>query len=75
MKLFRGYLQNKFLELVNNDVKVVFLGDTTPIAPDIISQMRKLEKLNVKWINRFNQLNKNTNLFICNEFIDSFPIF
>ena len=44
MKLFRGYLQNKFLELVNNDIKVVFLGDTTPIAPDIITQMKKLEK-------------------------------
>ena len=26
MKLFRGYLQNKFVELVNNNVKVVFIG-------------------------------------------------
>ena len=43
MKLFRGYLQNKFLELVNSNVKVVFLGDITPIAKDIILQMKKLE--------------------------------
>ena len=43
MKLFRGYLQNKFLELVDNNVKVVFLGDTTPIATDITLQMKKLE--------------------------------
>jgi len=44
MKLFRGYLQNKFLELVENNVKVVFLGNTEPIARDIVLQMKKLEK-------------------------------
>mgnify|MGYP001158119501 CR=1 FL=1 len=44
MKLFRGYLQNKFLELVENNVKVVFLGDTKPIDRDIVLQMKKLEK-------------------------------
>ena len=43
MKLFRGYLQNKFLELVDNNVKVVFLGDPKPIARDIVLQMKKLE--------------------------------
>ncbi len=43
MKLFRGYLQNKFLELVENNVKVVFLGDPSPIARDISSQMKRLE--------------------------------
>ena len=44
MKLFRGYLQNKFLELVDNNVKVVFFGDTSPISRDIVIQMKKLEK-------------------------------
>ncbi len=44
MKLFRGYLQNKFIELVENNVKVVFLGDTEPIDRDIVLQMKKLEK-------------------------------
>ncbi len=44
MKLFRGYLQNKFLELVENNVKVVFLGNSKPIDRDIVSQMKKLEK-------------------------------
>ena len=43
MKLFRGYLQNKFIELVENNVKVV-LGDNKPIDRDIVSQMKKLEK-------------------------------
>ena len=43
MRLFRGYLQNKFLELVENGVKVIFLGDPTPIAKDIVKQMRRLE--------------------------------
>ena len=36
--------QSKFLELVENNVKVVFLGDIQPIERDIILQMRKLEK-------------------------------
>ena len=36
--------KNKFLELVENNVKVVFLGDTKPIDRDIVSQMKKLEK-------------------------------
>ena len=27
MRLFRGYLQNKFLSLVKNNVKVKFIGD------------------------------------------------
>ncbi len=47
MKLFRGYLQNKFLELVENNVKVVFLGDTKPIDRDIVVQMKKLEKATI----------------------------
>lgn len=44
MRLFRGYLQNKFLSLVENNVKVVFLGDPQPIARDLRLQMHKLEK-------------------------------
>ena len=43
MRLFRGYMQNKFVELVENNVKVVFLGDPGPIARDISAQMKKLE--------------------------------
>ena len=31
------------MELVNSNVKVVFLGDTTPISSDIVLQMKKLE--------------------------------
>ena len=44
MKLFRGYLQNKFLSLVKNNVKVKFVGDPTPIARDLRLQMRNLER-------------------------------
>ena len=44
MKLFRGYLQNKFLSLVKNNVKVKFIGDPTPIARDLRLQMRNLER-------------------------------
>ena len=44
MRLFRGYLQNKFMSLIENNVKVRFIGDPTPIARDLRLQMRKLEK-------------------------------
>ena len=44
MRIFRGYLQTKFLALVENNVRVRFLGDPSPIASDIVSQMKKLEK-------------------------------
>ena len=44
MRLFRGYLQNKFLSLVSNNVKVTFIGDPTPIARDLRLQMRRLER-------------------------------
>ena len=40
MKLFRGYLQSKFVDLVKNNVKVIFIGDTQPIASDIVKQMK-----------------------------------
>jgi undecaprenyl diphosphate synthase len=43
MRLFRGYLQNKFLSLVKNNVHVKFIGDPSPIAKDLRLQMRKLE--------------------------------
>ena len=44
MRLFRGYLQTKYLEIVNNNIKVKFLGDTEPLPKDILRQMKKLEK-------------------------------
>jgi undecaprenyl diphosphate synthase len=37
-------LQNKFLSLVENNVKVKFIGDPTPIARDLRLQMRNLER-------------------------------
>ena len=43
MRLFRGYLQNKYLEVVKNNIKVKFLGDTNPLPKDILLQMKKLE--------------------------------
>ena len=43
MRIFRGYLQTKFLALVDNNVRVKFLGDPSPIAADIALQMKKLE--------------------------------
>ena len=39
-----GYLQTKYLEIVNNNIKVKFLGDTEPLPKDILHQMKKLEK-------------------------------
>ena len=42
MRLFRGYLQSKFVELVQKNVKVNFLGDSGPIDSDIVSQMHEL---------------------------------
>ena len=43
MKLFRGYLQSKFVELVDKNVKVIFIGDSRPIAKDIVIQMKNLQ--------------------------------
>ena len=43
MRLFRGYLQTKYLDIINNNIKVTFLGDTNPLPSDILSQMKKLE--------------------------------
>ena len=45
MKLFRGYLQNNFVELNEKNIKVNFIGDPTPLAPDLCEQMEKLEEL------------------------------
>jgi len=42
MKLFRGYMQNNLLELHQKNVRVRFLGDPTPLAQDIRSQMDHL---------------------------------
>ena len=48
MRIFRGYLQSKFLSLVENNVCVKFIGNPTPIAPDIVLQMKKLEQATEK---------------------------
>ena len=45
MKLFRGYLQNNFVELNEKNVRVRFLGDPTPLAEDLREQMKVLEDL------------------------------
>ena len=45
MKLFRGYLQNNFVELNDKNIKVVFIGDPTPLASDLSEQMANLEEL------------------------------
>lgn len=45
MKLFRGYLQNNFVELDEKNIKVNFIGDPTPLAADLREQMKKLEDL------------------------------
>ncbi|PCJ73759.1 MAG: di-trans,poly-cis-decaprenylcistransferase [Rhodobacteraceae bacterium] len=45
MKLFRGYLQNNFIELNAKNIRVKFLGDPTPLAADLREQMEKLEDL------------------------------
>ena len=43
MRLFRGYLQSKFLQIIENNIKVTFLGDTSPLPIDILNQMKNLE--------------------------------
>ncbi len=45
MKLFRGYLQNNFVELNEKNIKVNFLGDPAPLAADLRVQMADLEAL------------------------------
>jgi len=45
MKLFRGYLQNHFVELNEKNVRVRFLGDPSPLAADIRKQMELLTDL------------------------------
>ena len=45
MKLFRGYLQNNFVELNEKNVRVIFLGDPTPLAEDLREQMEMLTEL------------------------------
>ena len=48
MRLFRGYLQTKYLDIINNNIKVKFLGDTNPLPKDILKQMKNLELLTKK---------------------------
>ena len=41
MRLFRGYLQTKYLDIINNNIKVTFLWDTNPLPSYILSQKKK----------------------------------
>jgi len=45
MKLFRGYLANNLVELHEKNVCVRFLGDPTPLSPDILVLMENLSSL------------------------------
>ena len=45
MKLFRGYLSNNLVELHEKNVCVRFLGDPSPLAPDILKLMENLRTL------------------------------
>ena len=45
MKLFRGYLSNNLVELHEKNVRVRFLGDPTPLSPDILVLMENLRAL------------------------------
>ena len=45
MKLFRGYLANNLVELDEKNVRVRFLGDPTPLSPDILVLMNNLQGL------------------------------
>ena len=48
MRLFRGYLQTKYLDIIKNNIQVKFLGDTNPLPKDILKQMKNLELLTKK---------------------------
>ncbi|VAW19790.1 Undecaprenyl diphosphate synthase [hydrothermal vent metagenome] len=45
MKLFRGYLANNLVELHEKNVRVRFLGDPTPLSPEILVLMERLRSL------------------------------
>jgi len=45
MKLFRGYLSNNLVELKEKNVRVRFLGDPSPLSPDILVLMEKLRAI------------------------------
>ena len=45
MNLFRGYLANNLVELHAANVRVRFLGDPSPLSPDILVLMEKLRSL------------------------------
>ncbi len=45
MKLFAEAFSGKFVdEAVENGLRIVFLGDRTPIAPDLLFEMKKTEE-------------------------------
>jgi undecaprenyl diphosphate synthase len=45
MKLFRGYLANNLVELHENNVRVRFLGDPSPLSAEILVLMERLVTL------------------------------
>jgi len=45
MTLFRGYLANNLVDLHAANVRVRFLGDPSPLSPDILVLMEKLRSL------------------------------
>ncbi len=45
MKLFRGYLANNLVELHEKNVCVRFIGDPTPLSPEILVLMERLRGL------------------------------
>ena len=45
MKLFRGYLANNLVELHEKNVRVRFIGDPTPLSPEILVLMERLRSL------------------------------
>jgi len=44
MSLFRSYLSLGMEEMAKNDIQITFLGDKSPLAPDVRAQMEKLER-------------------------------
>lgn len=49
-----------------------YIYEKSPFLEKI--QKKKLKILKVTWIKNFNQLKNNTNIYLSNEFFDSFPI-
>lgn len=44
MQLLREYLEKEFKEIMDNDVRILFIGERDMLAADIIEKMEKVEK-------------------------------